>query len=84
MDDGDDGDAAIARLMMEEEYAAADAAGLDYSPSMFSRRRRRGDDSESDEYSPRRGVKRRRRAQALWKIPGLSEAAKPPLLSEAA
>jgi hypothetical protein len=58
MDDGDDGDAAIARLMMEEEYAAADAAGLDYSPSMFSRRRRRGDDSESDEYSPRRGVKR--------------------------
>ena len=33
---------------MEEEYAAADAAGLDYSPSMFSRRRRRGDDSESD------------------------------------
>ena len=41
-------DAAIARMLMQEEMAAADAAGLDYSPT-FRRKRRMSDESD---YSP--------------------------------
>jgi hypothetical protein len=45
-------DAALARALMMEEMAAADAAGIDYSPTF---RKRRRDSMSDDEFeSPRR------------------------------
>jgi hypothetical protein len=51
---GEMDDAAIARLMQDQEQAAADAAGVDYSPQIARKKKRTSDDN----YAPAGEAKR--------------------------
>lgn len=55
-------DAALARALMMEEMAAADAAGIDYSPTF---RKRRRDSMSDDEFDPSGKPRRKPKAANL-------------------